>query len=51
MSEKSMKFEASMERLEAIVRQLEQGNAPLDESLKLFQEGTKWFVEAKEGAR
>lgn len=41
MSEKSMKFEASMERLEAIVRQLEQGNAPLDESLKLFQEGTK----------
>ena len=26
---------------EAIVRQLEQGNAPLDESLKLFQEGTK----------
>ena len=40
MSEKSMKFEASMERLEAIVRQLEQGNAPLDESLKLFQEGT-----------
>ena len=28
-------------RLEAIVRQLEQGNAPLDESLKLFQEGTK----------
>ena len=36
MSEKSMKFEASMERLEAIVRQLEQGNAPLDESLKLF---------------
>ena len=41
MSEKSMKFEASMERLEAIVRQLEQGNAPLDESLKLFQEGTQ----------
>ena len=41
MSEKSMKFEASMERLEAIVRQLEQGNAPLDESLKLFQDGTE----------
>ena len=30
-----------MERLEAIVRQLEQGNVPLEESLKLFQEGTK----------
>ena len=27
-----------MERLETIVRQLEQGNAPLEESLKLFQE-------------
>ena len=40
MPEKSKNFEASMERLETIVRQLEQGNAPLEESLKLFQEGT-----------
>ena len=40
MSEASKSFEASMERLEAIVRQLEQGNAPLEEALKLFQEGT-----------
>lgn len=40
MPEKSKNFETSMERLEAIVRQLEQGNAPLEESLKLFQEGT-----------
>ena len=40
MSERSMNFEASMERLENIVRQLEQGNAPLEESLQLFQEGT-----------
>lgn len=40
MSEASRNFEASMERLEIIVRQLEQGNAPLEESLKLFQEGT-----------
>lgn len=30
-----------MGRLEEIVKQLEQGNVPLEESLKLFQEGTK----------
>ena len=36
MPEKSKNFEASMERLETIVRQLEQGNAPLEEALKLF---------------
>ena len=40
MAETSKSFEASMERLETIVWQLEQGNAPLEESLKLFQEGT-----------
>ena len=40
MSEKSQTFEASMQRLEEIVRQLEQGNVPLEASLKLFQEGT-----------
>ena len=39
MAETSKSFEASMERLETIVWQLEQGNAPLEESLKLFQEG------------
>ena len=41
MAETSKSFEASMERLETIVRQLEQGNAPLEESLKLFEKGTK----------
>ena len=40
MSEKSQTFEASMQRLKEIVRQLEQGNVPLEASLKLFQEGT-----------
>ena len=40
MAETSKSFEASMERLETIVRQLEQGNAPLEESLKLLQELT-----------
>ena len=33
-------FEASMARLEAIVRAMERGDVALEESLKLFQEGT-----------
>ncbi len=41
MSKKKMNFEASMARLEQIVRSLEQGNVPLEDSLKLFQEGTE----------
>lgn len=32
-------FEAAMQRLEEIVRLLESGNAPLDTSLALFEEG------------
>ena len=35
-----MNFEQSMARLEQIVRAMEQGDVPLEESLKLFQEGT-----------
>ncbi len=41
MNEKNMTFEQSMQRLEQIVRTLERGEAQLDESLKLFQEGTE----------
>ncbi len=41
MNEKNQTFEASMGRLEQIVRAMEQGNVPLEESLKLFQEGTE----------
>jgi len=33
------KFEEAMERLEEIVRSLEQGDLPLEESLKAFEEG------------
>lgn len=33
-------FEENMARLEQIVRAMEQGDVSLDESLKLFQEGT-----------
>lgn len=40
MNQNNQTFEESMSRLEQIVRCLEQGNAPLEESLKLFQEGT-----------
>ena len=38
MAKKS--FEENMTRLEQIVRTLERGEAPLEDSLKLFQEGT-----------
>ena len=33
-------FEESMRRLEEIVRLLEKGDAPLEDSIKLFEEGT-----------
>lgn len=33
-------FEENMSRLEQIVRTMERGDVPLEESLKLFQEGT-----------
>jgi exodeoxyribonuclease VII small subunit len=39
MAEK--KFEAALERLEEIVTELEQGDQPLEQSLKLFEEGIK----------
>ncbi len=41
MAEKKLNFEASMARLEEIVLRLESGEATLDESLKLFEEGSK----------
>ena len=37
----SQSCESAMGRLEQIVRSLEQGNVPLEESLKLFREGTE----------
>jgi len=41
VSKKSKTFEESMNRLEQIVRSMERGDVPLEESLKLFQEGTQ----------
>ena len=40
MNSKNKTFEENMQRLEQIVRAMERGDVPLDESLKLFQEGT-----------
>ena len=41
MEQQKMTFEESLQRLEEIVRQMEQGNVSLQESLKLFEEGSK----------
>lgn len=40
MAEKKMSFEESMARLDEIVRLLERGDAPLENALELFEEGT-----------
>ena len=41
MAEKKLSFEQAIGRLEEIVAQMEGGDRPLDESLALFEEGTK----------
>ena len=41
MPKKDVSFENAMERLEKIVESLENGEYPLEESLKLFEEGVK----------
>lgn len=40
MNQKNATFENNMQRLEQIVRAMERGDVALEESLKLFQEGT-----------
>lgn len=44
MAAKKKPFEESMTRLEEIVSILERGESTLDESLALFEEGTKLAV-------
>lgn len=39
MAEKKIMFNDAMEQLEEIVRQLEQGDVPLEEALTLYQKG------------
>lgn len=41
MDEQKLTFEAAMQRLDVIVRMLEQGDASLEQSLALFEEGAK----------
>ena len=40
MAVKKMSFEQALTRLDEIVRHLEKGDIPLDQSLTLFEEGT-----------
>ena len=40
MAQKKLSFEQAMARLDEIVRHLEKGDLPLDDSLSLFEEGT-----------
>ena len=40
MEEKKLTFEQAMDRLNQIVTALERGDAPLEQSLSLFEEGT-----------
>ncbi|RNF41078.1 exodeoxyribonuclease VII small subunit [Planococcus salinus] len=39
MAEKQLLFNEAMEQLEEIVRQLEQGDVPLEQALTLYQKG------------
>lgn len=41
MADNKMSFEQALEKLESIVEALEKGDVALDESMKLFEEGTK----------
>ena len=41
MNKQNQSFEQNMQRLEQIVRAMERGDVALEESLKLFQEGTE----------
>lgn len=41
MAEKQDTFERNLKQLEDVVARLEQGDLPLDEAMKLFQEGMR----------
>lgn len=41
MAEKEVSFEDNLRRLEDIVGKLEQGDLPLEEAIKLYQEGMR----------
>ena len=39
MKDKELSFEQAMEKLEAVVQQLESGDVPLEKAIELFQHG------------
>jgi exodeoxyribonuclease VII small subunit len=39
--EKELTFEEAMQKLEAIVEKLEEGNVPLEQAISFFQEGMR----------
>jgi exodeoxyribonuclease VII small subunit len=41
MAEKTIDFEKSLERLEALVEEMESGALPLEQMIKHFEEGSK----------
>lgn len=41
MPQKSINFEQSLEKITQLVNKMEQGNLPLEDSLKHFETGTK----------
>jgi exodeoxyribonuclease VII small subunit len=47
-AEQSRAFETSLEALEQIVRQLEDGDLPLEKSLELFEQGIRLSLECQE---
>ncbi|HEU5238817.1 MAG TPA: exodeoxyribonuclease VII small subunit [Pyrinomonadaceae bacterium] len=47
-NDKPKSFESSLEQLELIVRELEQGELPLERSLELFEQGVKLSRECQE---
>ncbi|MFN6964160.1 MAG: exodeoxyribonuclease VII small subunit [Pyrinomonadaceae bacterium] len=48
MAKMEKTFEASLDQLERIVRQLEEGNLSLEDSLKLFEKGVTLSRECRE---
>ena len=46
--EQARSFEASLEALEQIVRQLESGDLPLEKSLELFEQGVRLSRECQD---
>ena len=48
MADKKLTFEASLKELEKIVRRLEDGDASLEDSLKLFEDGVRLSRECQE---